>query len=123
MKISCRVGWTHLSLSLNLVTLAVILGSCGHTPDGPTWNGKIWAGSSDKVGIERSQEKQVIQCGNPEFDRYIAMTYQDLGCIYEQYIQNVKEWKDPSRKCSGKISEKSVKQALQYMEAQDDRQD
>lgn len=57
--------------------LVLSLGGCATGPI-PKWKGKIWAGSSGVSGIERRQEKELIHCLDPAFDRYLCISYEDF---------------------------------------------
>lgn len=107
------VNLTRISLSLNALFLCMLYASCATPIAQPPWEGKIWAGSSEVAGIERRQDQQIISCMSKDFDNYAAISYRDLGCLYEQVILNVEKYKDPGKKCSGSVTEGQV---LFYLE-------
>lgn len=103
----------RLSLILNALFLCIFYSSCATPIPHPLWEGKIWAGSSNVSGIERRQDGQIISCMSKDFDNYAAISYRDLGCLYEQVILNVEKYKDPNKKCSNTVTEGQV---LFYLE-------
>jgi hypothetical protein len=69
----------------------LLLGSCKSLP--PVWNGKLWAGSSASIAIERAQDNEAISCAAPEFDNYVCMSYEDFKAFYETYVLGCKKWR------------------------------
>jgi hypothetical protein len=75
-----------------LLGLAVLLSitSCSHGSM-PVWHGKTWAGDSARAGITRAQDSLHIDATDPQFDNYVAMTYEDLKELFG-IVWSCKQW-------------------------------
>lgn len=85
--------WKRFSI-LALSSLLLGMTSCS-TPI-PKWEGKIWAGSHQDLGIVRKQAGEVIRADSPEFDDYIAIkaTGPDgFEGFVQTYIHGCAKWK------------------------------
>lgn len=99
-----------ISLMLNVLLLTV---SCAHKyPSGkPVWQGKIWAGSSNLGGFRRAQSNEEMSCLQPKIDNYVAISYNDLQCLFDQMVQNCVAYKNPNMTCKsdGKVARSFVR--------------
>lgn len=75
-----------------LVTLA-LQSSCGGGGERPDVELKLWAGSASKAAIERRQDKLIIECSDPYFNRYVCMDYDDLNKLEEDILERCDKWK------------------------------
>ena len=96
-----------LSLSLNAFLL---LTSCG-TLGLPTFNGDIYTGSSERGGLYRDRNDDLITPTDPRFNDTIAMRSGTFQCFYETYALNCEKWKTLTPTCSAPNPE-LVKKAL-----------
>lgn len=78
-------------LSLGVGIIIFLLATSGCKTGIPPMNVKFWAGDSMNGGITRSQDKKTIECKDPAFDEYIALSYDDLKLIYNTMLQ-CKSW-------------------------------
>jgi len=76
------------------VSLLFIEGCGGRIP---SWDGKIFAGDSEREALVRAQSNEVIECKDNRFDDYMCMSYDDLKKFYETYVLGCKEWKLKSK--------------------------
>lgn len=76
-----------------VVTLLILsINGCSSGPI-PRWDGKIWAGDSQRQSIRRSQANEEIKASDPEFDKYLAISYSDFRSFYDTYVLGCKEWR------------------------------
>ncbi len=89
---SAVLGLLYISLTLNLLTLA----GCGRNPlkGLPKWPGLLWAGNPEIGGIERTQDTPPSQlsASDGRFKNYVSMSYEDLGCLYQSFVLNCRDW-------------------------------
>lgn len=57
----------------------------------PPIDAQFWGGDSARQGISRSQENRTLECKQPEFDKYVCLTYEDLQKIYDTLLE-CKQW-------------------------------
>lgn len=97
----------------SLFLLLFVLSSCKSPPkpNQPDYKPKLYAGDSANISVTRKQSGEVIQCSDPRFDKFVAMRYEELSCIYETYIQNCERFKTPYVRCSGQFT----KEAKEYI--------
>lgn len=77
---------------LLILILSLSLASCGHgNPQVPAIDIRLYAGSPEKGGIERAQDKEVISCVEPRFNEFTCLTYSDLRRVYEILLQ-CRDW-------------------------------
>lgn len=72
--------------------LLLSLSACVSGPT-PRWDGKIWAGDSARSSIRRAQENAEIKAGDPAFDNYMAMSYEDFRSFYSTYVLGCAQWR------------------------------
>jgi hypothetical protein len=84
------VNWkTCFILSL----LGLNQAACISTKPIPRWEGKIWAGDSERASIRRAQENEEILASDPRFNEYLALTYKDFRSFYATYVLGCKQWR------------------------------
>jgi hypothetical protein len=88
------VSWKTCSI-LSLLSLSLSLTSTGciSTKPVPKWEGKLWAGDSERAAIRRSQSNEEILASDPRFDGFLAMTYADFRSFYATYVLGCKQWR------------------------------
>lgn len=86
-----------LSLSINALLLT---SSCGSNVPRPDFSPEIYSGDSFTASVYRAQANDRISCSNERIDEGAWISYRDIGCIYDVYIDNCKVFKDPQRKCN-----------------------
>lgn len=74
-----------------LIVLTVNLVGCAHATI-PKWDGKLYAGDSQRAGISREQDHEFIAAADPAFDEFVAMSYEDLKKFY-LIFQSCKQWR------------------------------
>lgn len=89
-------------LALVLYLCVFILSACQQptAPNMPSFKPKLWAADSHQAAIVRSQDKELIPANDVRFDDYVALTYSDLSCVYQSYVENCTQFKDPRPKCT-----------------------
>lgn len=103
-------------LKTSLLTLVTAFLFIGCTKEIPKWSGTIWAADSSDQSIKRAQDNQKIETKDPRFDDYAAISYQDLGCMYSQLIDNCVQWRSMVPECKP-IAPKQVKAAIDTINA------
>lgn len=90
--------------------------SCACIPkkNQPSWSPEIYAGSSAVGGFVRKQSNEEVSCLSPKIDDMVAMSYQDLTCMYFTYVDNCKAYKDPAPKCPT-VNRSSVLKQIDYL--------
>lgn len=86
-----------VSLSINALLLT---SSCGQKVARPDFNPLIYPGDSSTASMYRAQSGDRISCSNERIDEGAWMSYRDIGCLYDVYIDNCKVFKDPKRICN-----------------------
>lgn len=74
------------------ISLWLVIGGCSHG-EIPKWEGKLYAGDSQKGGISRAQDAEFISAKDAQFDEFIAMSYDDFKSFYSVYVLGCKEWR------------------------------
>ena len=59
----------------------------------PTIDVKIWAGDFTKAAIVRTQDRALIQCSDPEFSDYMAISFEDLQKLIGSFQEGCERWK------------------------------
>jgi len=76
------------------------LGSCAKpAPNQPTYQPKLYAGDSERGGVTRKQSQEFISARDDKFNDYVALSYDDLSCVVQTYVNNCKEYKQQVVKC------------------------
>lgn len=73
------------------VIVVLLLTSCRSTP--PKINIKWFAGDSRSQALVRRQENRMIFCKDPDFDNYLALSYEDFQELYTKIILGCTSWK------------------------------
>ncbi len=84
-----RLIFVALYIGVTLTFLMLALTSCKNPI--PKINTFLWAGDSDREGITRAQDHLTISCGEPAFNDYVCLTYNDLTQIYRTFFK-CKDW-------------------------------
>lgn len=82
------------------VLFLAYLVSCGSPQVRPVWEGKIFDADHESQSVIRAQTGEQVFCFQPKFGEGVWISYRDLGCLFDQYINNVKEFSDPNKKCT-----------------------
>ena len=86
-----------LSLALNAVLFAPACGPRSYLKM-PRWDGEFLAGDHQNERVVGETGK-AVSCKDPEFSDGVWLSYQDVGCLYQQLIQNCRAWKQQQPKC------------------------
>jgi hypothetical protein len=68
----------------------------------PKWDGEFWAASHTEQAViiqHAGQPTQKISCSDPKFSEGVWLTYDSLGCLYQQLIMNCSQWKSETPEC------------------------
>ena len=57
--------------------------SCVSQPPRP-WPGKVFVGDPDRVRIYRMQSGEEVQCTDPKFKDYLALSYDDFMALFNK---------------------------------------
>lgn len=76
--------WTLLAL--------LLVSACGKPKPIPVWNGKLFVGDSQRLGLSRSQSGEFVAADSKEFDKYIAMSDEDFRSFYTTYVLGCESW-------------------------------
>lgn len=87
----------HALLALIFFTLGCAFGcKTDSGQESPEWEGALCENLTDGMICQGVFYKY----GSEEFKKNIyGMNKKSIFCIYTQYVNNVKEWKDPHKKC------------------------
>ncbi|MBL0233252.1 MAG: hypothetical protein IPQ08_06265 [Chitinophagaceae bacterium] len=105
-------------MKLCLMICSMFIMSCGCIPkkNQPHYSPALYAGSSAIGGIVRKQSNEQMSCLSPKFDDYVAMTYQDLSCVYFTFVQNCVAFKDPKPTCPH-VTREEIQKQIDYLHA------
>lgn len=85
--------------------LALCLFGCENDQKRPIWDGKVFSGDSETQSVVRKQTGESISCAESKFNDGIWISYRDFGCLFDLYINNIKEFVDASKVCTRPMSE------------------
>lgn len=57
---------------------------------------KLWSGDFTRAAVVRRQDKTQIQCNEPLFSDYVALTYEDFEKIIGTFNEACEKWKERS---------------------------
>ncbi len=82
------------------LALLILFGSgCRTVPNQPNYKPELFAGDSKLSAVVRRQSNEVVTCESPEFDNYVALTYDSMACLVTTYINNCVAYKTANPPC------------------------
>jgi len=91
-------------LKILLISSVLLTASCKH-PVPPVWNGRLYAGDSQKGAIVRAQSNEEISCVSSSFDDYLCMSYGDYKSFIKIYVDGCQAWDKDVKEYQRKLEE------------------
>jgi len=101
-----------------LLLLFPLLSCCGPKLNTkiPSYDGKIWAGDSQKAAIVRTQENQAISCSEAQFQGYLCFSPTDFVLFYQTYVLGCRAWSE-NNLSTLKVEAKKNKDAVKVVKS------
>jgi len=79
----------------SLAILCLFLMGCGANLSTkiPSWDGKIYVGSSRDQAIVRKQSNEIISCADEQINQHLCMSAKDFTSFYNTYVLGCRSWK------------------------------
>lgn len=93
----------------------IFVASCGSARPIPKWDGEFWAADHETGQVQVKKNGQVVKfisAVDPKFSDGAWVSYDDIGCLYQAFVNNCKEWQTLTPKC-----ERSLESGQRIMKA------
>lgn len=93
-------GGVRMGSSFFLILIIITSFGCKKTVrNQPDYAPRLYAGDSSQGGVYRKQSGEFIRATDPKMDHMVALSYKDLSCVYQTYVQNCQAYRKRVVKC------------------------
>lgn len=83
------ISWGCFFLGIAIILWVLSLTGCKNQI--PAIDVSFWAGNATQGGITRAQEGRSMSCLDPDFDKYVCITYDDIRKVFDTILM-CKDW-------------------------------
>lgn len=93
-------GGGRMGSSFFMILILITAFGCKKTVrNQPDFTPRLYAGDSEQGGVYRKQSGEFILATDPKMDDMVALSYKDLSCVYQTYVQNCQAYRKKVVKC------------------------